>query len=391
MMLQALFWILLIIILYAYIGYALILWISVRFFRLVRKRGEAPQGGFEPPVTLLIPAFNESEYVGAKAENILELNYPVEKLHILWVTDGSSDHTDALLARFPQFKVMHEDERRGKIHAMNRGMKQVSTPLVVFTDANTMLNPDAIREIVRHFADEKTGCVAGEKRIHHSGSQKAVAAGEGLYWQYESWIKRLESETASVMGAAGELFAVRTALYEPVQEDTLLDDFTISMQILQQGYRIQYAPGAWGTESASLNITEELKRKSRIAAGGIQALSRMTGLLNPFRYGLVSWMYISHKVLRWTIVPAAFPLVLGLNLLIILQEGHPRLFDLLMLLQGLYYMLVLAGRLLHNVRLRFRIGFVPYYLFIMNYSIIKGLVLFVSGKYSVNWQKVKRS
>jgi cellulose synthase/poly-beta-1,6-N-acetylglucosamine synthase-like glycosyltransferase len=392
MILKFLFILFLFIILYAYVGYTLLLLILSGLKRLFILNRNLPSNPPEPSVTLLVPAYNEGDYIIAKANNCLEINYPAEKLRILWVTDGTTDNTAELLARYPEFKVMHEKERRGKIHAMNRGMKMVDTPLVVFTDANTMLNSEAIQEIVKLFADDKTGCVTGEKRIAGTGMQIAVGAGEGLYWQYESWIKKLESDTSSVMGAVGEIFAVRNALYDKVKEDTLLDDFTISMQIMQKGYNIKYAPKAWGTETASLNIHEELKRKTRIAAGGIQALVRMPELLNPFRYGIRSLMYFSHKVLRWTLVPVGFPLVFLLNLIIVCNPFiNSKIFTLLFILQCIFYLFVLAGRLLQNVSLRLRILFAPYYLFVMNFAIIRGFLLFVTGQYTVNWQKVKRN
>jgi cellulose synthase/poly-beta-1,6-N-acetylglucosamine synthase-like glycosyltransferase len=391
MILKILFWVFLSAILYAYIGYTFLLLVFSGIRKLFNSKRTSPSNVYEPSVTLLIPAFNEADYVIAKARNSIDLNYPREKLRILWVTDGTNDSTADLLPRYPEFTVIHQKERKGKIHAMNRGMKIVDTPLVVFTDANTMLNPEAILEITKLFGDERTGCVTGEKRISGTGLQSAVGAGEGLYWQYESWIKKLESETCSVMGAVGEIFAVRTALYDEVKEDTLLDDFTVSMQIMQKGYRIKYAPKAWGTETASLNITEELKRKTRIAAGGIQALTRMPELLNPFRYGLKSWMYFSHKVLRWTLVPIGFPIAFLLNLLIVCLPLNTWIYSLLFALQCIFYLFVLAGRLLHNVSLRLTLIFAPYYLFMMNYSIIRGFILYITGQYSVKWQKVKRS
>ena len=391
MILKILFFIFLIAILYAYIGYTLLLLIASSLKKLFSKKGITHAAVYEPPVTVLIPAYNEGDYITAKARNTLDLRYPPDKLRILWVIDGTTDNTAELLMRYPEFTVMHQKERRGKIHAMNRGMKTIETPLVVFTDANTMLNPEAIHEIVKLFADERTGCVTGEKRISGTGLQMAVGAGEGLYWQYESLIKKLESETCSVMGAVGEIFAVRTALYNQVKEDTLLDDFTVSMQIMQKGYRIRYAPKAWGTETASLSINEELKRKTRIAAGGIQALVRMPELLNPFRYGIQSLMYFSHKVLRWTLVPVGFPIIFLLNLLILFRPFNHEIFTLLFILQCLFYLFVLAGGILQNVSLRIKVIFAPYYLFMMNYAILSGFILYLTGGYSVKWQKVRRS
>jgi cellulose synthase/poly-beta-1,6-N-acetylglucosamine synthase-like glycosyltransferase len=391
MTLTILFWLFLSIILYTYIGYTLILLLLAGINRLFRVYKTITADDYLPDVTLLIPAYNEGRFVIEKVNNSLELDYPKEKLKIIWITDGTTDNSDELLCRYPEITVMHERERRGKIHAMNRGMKSVDTPLVIFTDANTMLNRRAIREITKLFADKRTGCVTGEKRISGSGWQKAVGAGEGLYWQYESLIKKLESETGSVMGAVGEIFAIRREFYNEVREDTLLDDFTISLHIIQQGHAIIYAPLAIGTETASLSIPEEIKRKVRIATGGLQALTRMTDLLNPFRYGLLSFKYFSHKVLRWTLVPFSFPIVFVLNFLILYAAVNSRIYTILFILQCIFYLLALAGGIMNNVKLGIRALFAPYYLFIMNYAVIKGFFRFITGNYSVKWQKVKRS
>jgi cellulose synthase/poly-beta-1,6-N-acetylglucosamine synthase-like glycosyltransferase len=224
-----------------------------------------------------------------------------------------------------------------------------------------------------------------------SGKQKAVGAGEGLYWQYESLIKRLESETGSVVGAVGEIFAIRSELYEEIKEDTLLDDFTISLRIVQKGYSVKYAPKALGTESASFSIAEEIKRKVRIATGGLQTLTRMTDLLNPFIYGLLSLKYISHKVLRWTLVPFSFPIVLMLNIVIMCSPYSGWLYSALFVVQCAFYLLVLAGGMMNNRKTGLRALFAPYYLFIMNYAVLKGFISFLTGNYSVNWQKAKRT
>ncbi len=391
MILKLLFWFFLSIILYTYLGYTLILMVASLFQRITRRKRDQSAVVFEPEVTLLVPSYNEEGYVIAKVNNCLTLRYPPEKLKIIWITDGTTDNTADLLCRYPEISVMHQHERKGKIHAMNRGIKAVKTPFVVFTDANSMLNPEAMYEILRPFADPSVGCVTGEKRIAASCKQQAVSAGEGLYWQYESKIKKLESETGSVVGAVGEIFAIRTELYDEVSEDTLLDDFTLSLQMIRKGYSIKYAPRACGTETASLSISEEIKRKTRIASGGMQSLARMSDLLNPFKYGALSFKYISHKVFRWTVVPFAFPVVFILNLLIVLSSFSSPLYITLFILQCLFYALALAGWQLENVKTKQGFFFAPYYLFIMNYAVLTGFFRYFTGNYSVKWQKVKRS
>jgi cellulose synthase/poly-beta-1,6-N-acetylglucosamine synthase-like glycosyltransferase len=385
-----LFFLCLALVVYAYGGYPLVLLVMAGIHRLVCRQPN-PLPAAEPGVTLFIPAYNEGDVIEAKLENTRSLIYPSEKLKIVWITDGSDDGSVEKLRAVPDVTVIHRNERRGKVHAMNHGMQQANTPVVMFTDANTMLNPLAISRIAALFADSRTGCVSGEKRIRGTTLEKAVAAGEGLYWKVESWIKQLESETGSTMGAVGELFAFRRELYEPVAEDTLLDDFTISLAIAQKGYRIKYAPDAWGTETASVSVAEEMKRKIRIAAGGWQVLFRNPSLLNPFRYGALSFKYISHKVLRWTLIPLCFPLILLLNALIVAQPDAPGYYHTLLALQGLFYFLVIAGALLHNVRLRFKAIFAPYYLIVMNYAILTGMIRYLRGSLSVNWEKARRA
>jgi cellulose synthase/poly-beta-1,6-N-acetylglucosamine synthase-like glycosyltransferase len=391
MMLYLLFWIFLGIVVYTYLGYTLVLFLLAGIHRLFSKKSSGKEMNFEPAVTLFIPAYNEDEFIGRKMQNIRSLDYPPDKLKVIWITDGSTDASSEYLARYDGISVFHEAERRGKIHAMNRGISHTTTPYVIFTDANTMMNSRALREMVQFFSDSRVGCVAGEKRISEAHVDKAVGAGEGLYWKYESLIKMLESETGSAVGAVGELFAIRRDLFEPVSEDTLLDDFTISLQIACKGYLVKYAPEAWGVETASISVTEEMKRKVRIATGGMQTLFRMTSLLNPFRHGLLSFKYISHKVLRWTLVPFCFPLVFILNAAILFQPGRPDFYLVFFVLQCIYYLLVIAGAVLHNVRLRLKTIFAPYYLLVMNYAVVVGIWHFITGKYSVNWQKARRS
>ena len=389
---QIVFWISLAIILYAYAGYTLILFISCQIKKLFTIDDITPTSGYEPEVTLFITAYNEAGSIKKKMENSLDMDYPKEKLKIVWVTDGSNDNSAELLAVYKEVTILHENIRKGKIHAMNRGMQFVNTPIVIFSDANTSLNREAIREIVKLFRHDKVGCVSCEKRIFMGDKETAVSSGEGIYWQYESQIKKLESDLNSTVGAAGELFAIRTVLFNPVKPDTILDDFMISLEIARKGYKIKYTPYAFAQENASLNIHEERKRKIRIASGGIQTFFRKPDLLNPFRYGFLSFQYFSHKVLRWIFVPLAFITILITNILIVLKSQYSQvLFYFVLMAQCLFYMLILAGWILRNRRIRLKLLFMPYYLFVMNYSIIEGILRYITGSYTVLWEKSSRA
>lgn len=391
--LKILFWIVLFIIVYTYVGYGILLFAIIkirRIFKIGQKEKYFPN--FEPEVTLFIAAYNEKDFVDAKMRNTLELEYPKEKLNIVWVTDGSDDGTPDLLKKYSNSQVHHLQERNGKIGAMNRGMKFVKTPIVIFSDANTMLGKESIRRIVSLFGNPKVGCVSGEKRIMSKESDAASGAGEGLYWKYESALKKWDAELYSVVGAAGELFAIRSELYRHMEQDTLLDDFVISLRVAQDGYTIQYDPDAYAIETASANVKEELKRKIRISAGGIQAIVRLRSLLNIFKYGTLSFQYISHRVLRWTLTPLCLIILIPVSFSLAFNEGFFSfgLYSTFFWLHLVFYVAALTGWFLENRSTRIKILFIPYYFFIMNLSVVLGFFRYMKKSQSVNWERAKR-
>ncbi|MFW5822575.1 MAG: glycosyltransferase [Tangfeifania sp.] len=394
MSLKLLFWILFSLLFYTYLGYGLVLFIAVRIKRLISSPIIQNQPDYEPDVCLFVTAFNERDYIHQKVENSFQLDYPKEKIQYVWVTDGSDDGTPDLLKRYEKLKVYHQPERRGKMHAMNRGMQFVNAPVVIFSDTNTLLNKDSIREIVAQFSNPEVGCVAGEKRIIENEADAAAAAGEGLYWKFESWVKKMDAQLNSAVGAVGELFAIRRELFEEVETDTVLDDFIISLRIAQKGYKIAYTPNAYAEETASLNVKEELKRKIRIAAGGIQSLSRLSGLLNPFKYGVLSWQFVSHKVLRWTVAPVSLFLLFFVNGWIIWQNNSwtdPGFYTLFFWLQVLCYLLAAIGWFFGNRKLRSKFLFVPYYFVSINYASLRGIFRYFRNKQPASWEKSKRA
>jgi cellulose synthase/poly-beta-1,6-N-acetylglucosamine synthase-like glycosyltransferase len=396
--LEIAFWILLGIVVYTFAGYAILVTVLVfvkRSFGLGRKSMTTKDNEL-PRVCLFVTAYNEKDYVEAKVQNMLSLNYPADKIQYLWVTDGSNDGTPDMVKKYPQMEVYHQAERNGKIHAMNRGMKFVKAPIVIFSDSNTTLCTEAISIIVKTFNDSKVGCIAGEKRIVTNKVDSAAGSGENLYWKFESWVKRMDSELNSTVGAAGELFAIRTDLYEEVENDTILDDFIISLRIAEKGYHIAYTPDAYAIETASLNVKEELKRKVRIATGGLQTIVRLKELLNPFRFGWLSIQYISHKVLRWTVAPLALFSLFFVNMFIALKGSLdgvevPLFYILFFYLQLFMYLLALLGWALEHWKIRFKLLFVPFYFTAMNYAAVHGWMRFIKGRQSVKWEKSKRA
>ena len=380
------FWIGLGIVVYTYAGYGLVIFV---LSKLVGKKHKSSDTDELPAVTLVIAAYNEEGFIEEKIRNTSELQYPADKLSVFVVTDGSTDRTAALVANHPSIKHFHEPARRGKIHAVNRIMKYVKTPIVIFSDANCYLNAEAIRNIVRHYADPKVGGVAGEKRVLLGAADNASGSGEGIYWKYESFLKRKDSEVYSIVGAAGELFSIRTQLFEEPPPDSIIEDFYMSMRIAQRGYRFIYEPDAIATESASASIAEEWKRKVRICAGGFQSMARLLPLLNPLSYGMLSFQYVSHRVLRWSLAPLALPLIFFSNAILI-QTGN-LFYKISLASQILFYVFSALGFLMRDKKIELKGFFVPYYFVVMNLSVYFGLVRYLSGSQSVIWEKAKRA
>jgi cellulose synthase/poly-beta-1,6-N-acetylglucosamine synthase-like glycosyltransferase len=373
------------IIVYTYLGYPILLGILVK----VRGPRKAILYSDEelPGITLLVACYNEADILEQKIQNTARLEYPVDRRQYWFVTDGSTDNSPEIVRNHAGFEVFHENQRKGKNAAVNRVMKHVRTPIVVFCDANTILNREALKLLVRHFKDPKVGAVAGEKRVLQGESENAAGSGEGAYWKYESLLKKWDSQFNTVVGAAGELLAVRTELYEEVPPGVLIEDFRLSMNIARGGYRVVYEPDAYAMETASASIEEERKRKVRISAGGLIEVAHFLGLLNVFKYGWLSFQYVSHRALRWTLAPLALLILLITNVLLIRSE----VFQVVLILQVLFYLVAIVGYFLKDKKIPFKILFVPYYFLFMNISVYQGLIRLIKGSQSAVWDKAKRA
>ncbi|MEM7550922.1 MAG: glycosyltransferase family 2 protein [Bacteroidota bacterium] len=390
MILQIIFWIAVFLILYTYIGYPMVLFTFVFIKRKLKKsKKEVFEHHELPETTLIVPCFNEADYIRDKIDNTLLLKYPEGRLTIFFVTDGSTDESMDIIKGHPEIILHHSDERKGKNAAVNRVMEYVKTPTVIFCDANTLLNEDAIVNIVRHYKDPKVGAVAGEKRVLQKTADGASASGEGAYWKYESQLKKWDSELQTVVGAAGELFSVRVDLYEKVPENIIIEDFYLSMRIVEQGFKTVYEPDSYASETSSESIKEERKRKIRISAGGIQAIILLKGMLNIFKHGMASFQYISHRALRWTLTPLALIIALSLN--IVLAYSGNIIYIILLAGQIAFYLLALLGYILQEKEIKLKGLFIPYYFFFMNWSVYQGFFRFMKGKQSAVWEKAKRA
>ncbi len=389
---KIIFWFFLAIVFYSYIGYGVIIYIYLKLKSAFGKNNKFQfDPHYIPDVTLVTALFNEETVVEAKILDTFKIDYPEGKLKIIFITDGSSDSTPDIVSKYPRVQLLHQPQREGKVAAINRAMQFVTTPLVIFCDANTYLNRDCVKNIVRHYIDPKVAAVSGEKKIANINTHEyAASAGEGLYWKYESFLKTLDSRFYTVVGAAGELFSVRTSLFQPVDKRILLDDFYISMKLCEQGYRVVYEPEAYSTEAPSFSIKDEQIRKVRNGAGGIQAILLLLPLLNIFKYGKLSFQYISHRVLRWIICPPILPLILILNV-IIWYFSRETAYSVILIAQIAFYLAAFSGWLftLKNIKVKFL--YVPYYFVFINVAMYLGFIRFIKKTQSVLWEKAKRA
>jgi len=378
------------IVFYCYIGYGILLYLLIKLKSLLSSGNSFLQDtGFEPEVTLVVAAFNEEDFIEQKIQNTLDLDYPPSKLQIIFITDGSTDETTTIVNGQSRIRLLHEPERKGKVAAMNRAIRFVETPYTIFCDANTLLNKECIREIVKHYRDPRVGGVSGEKKIISQKKNKASVAGEGIYWKYESLLKKLDSDFHSVVGAAGELFSVKTILFHEAADDTIIEDFVQSLQICMEGYVIRYEPNAYATETASATMREEQKRKVRIAAGAFQAMFILKKLFNVFRYPVLSFQFISHRILRWTLCPLSLPLCFISNLWVVYASGG-EFYIVFLLVQTVFYAVALIGWIFASYDVKIKAFYIPYYFLFMNLSVFAGFSRFVRKKQTSVWEKAIR-
>ncbi|MDJ1467828.1 glycosyltransferase family 2 protein [Cytophagaceae bacterium DM2B3-1] len=382
---EILFWICVSIVFYTFIGYALLVGIWAKVTKLWTQKNF--DQSYEPEVTLVIPAYNEADILAQKVENCLELDYPAEKLQLIVITDGSNDHSASILEKYPRVLHVHEAARKGKAAAENRVMHFVKHPLVIFTDSNTRLNKEAVREIIKHYHDPKVGAVSGEKKVQQD--QSAAGNGEGLYWKYESFLKRCDSDIYSLMGAAGELVSFRKELFAPLEEDSILDDFVQSLRIVEKGYKVVYEPKAFASELPSESLKDEMKRKIRICAGGWQSMSRLTSLLNIFKHPVITFLYVSHRVLRWSLTPLMLAILLPVSAYLSFQLGG--IYTLFTISQILFYAMAYIGWYADGRGRKIKLLLIPLYFSMMNVAVFFGFLRFVRQSQPAAWEKAKRS
>jgi len=385
---EYLFWISCFLVFHNYAGYALLVYI---LNALTKNRNAEVRKDFFPSVSFIVAAFNEEDCIEQKIVNSLNQEYPSDRIEFIFITDGSTDCTPEIIKKYNSIKLLHTPERKGKSAALNRAVRAANHEILLFSDANTILNIHATKNVAWHYRDPKVGGVAGEKKVMAvSNSKEDVGSGEGLYWKYESFLKKIDSDFQTVVGAAGELFSVRKELYEPVPQEVILDDFVISMKVAQKGFRIMYEPNAYASELPSFSIKDEEKRKVRIAAGGFQAMALLPEALYFWKHFKLSFLYISHRVLRWTLSPLCLIIALISSFFLSWFSGAV-IYKFFFTLQLVFYICGIIAQLFPSLSKKVKVLRLPYYFIFMNISVIRGFFRFLRRKQPSTWEKARRS
>lgn len=363
---------------YVYIGYPALLTLLTS---LTKDVVLCPSGNAEPSVTLLISAFNESEVIAAKLENAVSLDYPRELLEILVISDASDDGTDEIVERFSPsgVRLIRQQPRKGKSAGLNLGVSQARGQLLVFSDANAIYQPDAIRQLVRHFSDRRVGYVVGNARYYEKDAAPAVAESEGLYWKLETYLKKAESRFRSVVGGDGAIYAIRRELYTPLLP-TDINDFLNPLQIIVRGYTGVFEPAAVCYEEAAESFGQEFRRKVRIVSRSLNALFRVPAVLNPFHNFRHWFLLISHKLLRW--LAPFFMIVLFASSLALWRFP---VYRALALLQIVSYVCALVGWKWAPSNKLGKVFSLSYYFCMVNVASLIGCIKCVRGDLAGQW------
>lgn len=364
---------------YIYIGFPALI---VAAGRVLNRRVQ--RANITPPMTLVIAAYNEEDCIAARLDNALDADYPAHALEILVASDGSTDATEAIVASYADRGVqLLRLPRRGKIFALNDAVHYARGHILVFSDANTMVERGALRAIARNFADDSVGGVVGCTGYRLEDGSESSSRGENLYWRYDTWLKEQESRTGSVVSAHGGLYAIRRGFYRAPEDTAVTDDFIISTSVVALGSRLVFEPDARAWEFAVPTSTREFRRRIRLMTRGLRAVALRRPLLNPFRYGFYSLVLFTHKVLR-RLTPVALLLLFGASLLA--SFAHP-LYGALAAAQTLFYAAAFVGYLSRATSIgQLKLLYVPFFYCMANLAALLALLNFARGERIVSWQ-----
>jgi cellulose synthase/poly-beta-1,6-N-acetylglucosamine synthase-like glycosyltransferase len=386
------FWICFFLVAYTYFLYPLVLFFAYACAQVRRdwkylsgRRGrrtvDAVQGNL-PSISLIVPAHNEASALPEKLANLNTLAYPAEKLEIIFVSDGSLDETNEILARQSgeKFHNIFLRMRGGKSNALNHGVENARNEILVFSDASTLFAPDALAKLVRHFTNPKVGVVCGALNFVSNSESRQT---EGVYWKYESMLRLMEARLGATLTASGAIYAVRRACYRPLSQHTLVDDLVVPMNARCLGFEVVYDPEAIGTDFAGASINDEFARRVRLAVGSFRALGELWKAPMP---GFTRVAFLSHKLLRWVLPFLLVGLLLS-NIFLLRETFYSAIF----LAQALFYLLAGTGFFFHKRLERVRYALVSYFLVAMNVAFLVGFFRFLRGPKEVGWEQVNRA
>jgi cellulose synthase/poly-beta-1,6-N-acetylglucosamine synthase-like glycosyltransferase len=386
---RVIFWLCVLLVVYAYVLYPALLFLAYAVAQVQRdwrylvtrrnRRAGSPTLEELPAATLIVPAYNEEARLEAKIANLRELEYPAGKLESLIVSDGSSDRTVDLLQSVPDSEIRKIllPVRKGKSNALNEAVSCSRNGILIFSDASTLFAPDAAKNLVRHFSDPRVGAVCGS--LQFQGTEESQQT-EGVYWKYESMLRLMETRLGATLTASGAIFALRRECYPALPADTLIEDFVLPMNARRMGYKVVYDPEAVATEFPASTVGGEFTRRVRLAAGSFKSLGQLVRSRQP---AFTLWAFLSHKFLRW-IVPF---LLIGALVSNILLLGNA-LYQLLFVLQAIFYVWAAAGFMLRHRPGRIPFARIGYFVVAMNLAYLVGFVRYVSGRGEATWQRV---
>ncbi|MBD3288784.1 glycosyltransferase [candidate division KSB1 bacterium] len=382
-MMNLIFWLILIIVFYSYLFYPLVLLMLAHLFPKSRKIDD----NFMPFVSVIVAAYNEEDNIEAKVENFKKLDYPKSKIEMLFGSDGSSDNTNALLKSREKnnIRCFYYEQRNGKAAVLNKLVKEARGEILIFSDANTIYDHDAIKMLVRHFADDEVGGVCGQLNLVNP-NENVGGKGELLYWKYENILKELEGRIKTVLGANGAIYALRNELYYPLPTNkVIMDDFLIPLKAVEFGKDVVYDRLASGSETTSSSIEGEFQRKIRIGAANFNALVEIKNLLSPLK-GFVAFGLWSHKIFRWFspfLLIAAF--ILNINLLTNFT------YQVTMAIQLLFYSSAAVGYFFNRNNFTMKLFSYPLYFSAINLALAIGFIKFITGTQKPAWSRVERA
>lgn len=387
---ETVFWASLFLVAYTYFFYPAVLFACYALSQIRRDleylnvRRDRRRNGLRseelPPVTFVIPAYNEERYLEAKLDNLRRLDYPADRLEVLFVSDGSTDRTNEILgsAETPPVRSVLLTDRSGKPTALNEGVARAGHDILIFSDAATLFEPDAVRKLVRHFRDPKVGVVCGALKFQ---GNEEHARTEGVYWRYETALRIMEARLGATLTASGAIYAIRRECYERLEPDVMVEDFLIPMNARKSGFRVVYDPEAVAQDFAAETVADEFTRRVRLAVGSFKALGQLVRV--PFRpYTFLA--FVSHKLLRWLL---PFPLI-GLFVANLALVPSSPLYAAAFAGQVLFYGWAALGYLIRHRPRKPRFALMGYFLLAIHFAYLVGLARCLKGHNDARWQRV---